>query len=204
MSALNVAVLFARADSIYKLIDGADVYDMSRDARTFVGGLPVVAHPPCRAWGRLRQFANPRADEKDLALFAVEQVRVNGGVLEHPAGSTLWDAAGLPRPGQGRDAFGGFTLPIDQFWFGHKAAKKTWLYVCGVSPRDVPSFPMVFGIPSHVVDRSARPDGTRAKKGDLDWRPVLGKADREHTPVALGVWLCDLARMCSFAVRAAA
>lgn len=54
---MDVAVLFARADSIYKGLPGVDVYDADRDARTFPGGCPVVAHPPCRAWavsGRLR------------------------------------------------------------------------------------------------------------------------------------------------------
>lgn len=35
-------------------------------------------------------------DEKALALWAVEQVRKFGGVLEHPKRSTLWPAAGLP------------------------------------------------------------------------------------------------------------
>ena len=45
----QVAVLFARADSIYKTLPGCDVYDIKRDARTWPGGCPVVAHPPCRA-----------------------------------------------------------------------------------------------------------------------------------------------------------
>ncbi len=58
----TVAVLFARADSHYKALQGVEVYDMERDARTYDGPWPVVAHPPCRAWGRLRQFANPRPD----------------------------------------------------------------------------------------------------------------------------------------------
>lgn len=56
---MDVAVLFARQDSTYKALSGVDVYDIDRDARTFQGGMPVVAHPPCRAWGRLRAFANP-------------------------------------------------------------------------------------------------------------------------------------------------
>lgn len=72
---MDVAVLFARADSIYKTLPGCDVYDIDRDARTFPGGMPVVAHPPCRMWGKLRQFAKGRPDEKDLARFAVAMVR---------------------------------------------------------------------------------------------------------------------------------
>ena len=49
--ARTVAVLFARADSYYKTLPGCEVYDMERDARTYDGPWPVVAHPPCRAWG---------------------------------------------------------------------------------------------------------------------------------------------------------
>ena len=88
----TVAVLFARSDSVYKTLPGCDVYDMERDARIYDGPHPVVAHPPCRAWGRLRVFASPRPDERNLARLAVAMVREFGGVLEHPAGSTLWAA----------------------------------------------------------------------------------------------------------------
>ena len=69
-------------------------------------------------------MANQRPDEKGLALFAVRQVQDYGGVLEHPAGSTLWPLVGLPS-GQGRDAWGGWTLPVFQSSFGHRAEKKS-------------------------------------------------------------------------------
>ena len=65
-------------------------------------------------------MANPRADERNLARLAVALVREFGGVLEHPAASTLWPAQRLPPIGQ-RDAFGGWTLPIVQSWWGHRA-----------------------------------------------------------------------------------
>jgi len=103
----TVAVLFARADSVYKQLPGTDVYDMERDARIYDGPHPVVAHPPCRAWGRLRSFANPRPDERNLARLAVAMVREFGGVLEHPAGSTLWSAQGLPPPENAMRSAGG-------------------------------------------------------------------------------------------------
>jgi hypothetical protein len=156
-TAQTVAVLFARADSHYKALAGVEVYDMERDARTYDGPWPVVAHPPCRAWGRLRTFANPRPDERNLARLAVAMVREFGGVLEHPAGSTLWPAQALPRPGE-RDAFGGWTLAAPQHWWGHKAEKATWFYAVGCEPRDMPPVPLQLGDAAYVVQSRKRND----------------------------------------------
>lgn len=193
---MSVAVLFARGDSHYKALPGCDVYDIERDARTWAGGCPVVAHPPCRAWGGLRHMAKPRPDEKDLAIFAVRQVRTFGGVLEHPAFSTLWAAAGLPAPGR-HDEFGGWTLPVSQHWWGHKAQKDTWFYIVGCEPANVPEIPIVLGEASHVVATGGkRSDGSRLHKGDAGWRPEIKKAEREHTPPELAAWLVELARKC--------
>lgn len=186
-----VAVLFARSDSIYKTMPGLDVYDMERDARTYKGGAPVVAHPPCRAWGRLRGLARPRPDEKTLALFAVDQVRKNGGVLEHPESSSLWDECGLPRPDScsiAIDQFGGWTLAVAQSWFGHKARKNTWLYIVGIKPRSIPAFPLFLGEAEYVVT-----SGSRTKP----WKKEITKAEREHTPAQFAKWLVDLAARCS-------
>ncbi|GAB6035814.1 hypothetical protein JCM15519_03730 [Fundidesulfovibrio butyratiphilus] len=179
----QVAVLFARPDSIYKTLTGCDVYDINRDARTWPGGCPVVAHPPCRAWGRLRHFAKPRDGEKDLALWAVKMVRKWGGVLEHPATSTLWKVAGLPLPDAGADSFGGWTKPICQFWFGHRAEKKTWLYIVGVEPQSIPPYPVILGEPTHVVQSNKR----------IGSRPHVTRAEREHTPMQLAIWLAGVA-----------
>lgn len=190
----QVAVLFARRDSVYKALPGCDVFDADRDARTYAGSLPVVAHPPCRSWGRLRAFATPAPGERDLALFAVDQLRRCGGVLEHPAWSTLFAAAGLPGPGL-RDGFGGWTLPILQSAWGHRADKATWLYIVGIEPAQLPVIPYRMGQASHVIaQRRTRPDGSRIRKGDPEWKPETSKAEREHTPVDLARWLVELAR----------
>lgn len=185
----NVAVLFARSDSVYKQIEGLDVYDIDRDARTFNSDLPVIAHPPCRGWGRLRGLAKPRPDEKDLALFAVDQVRKNGGVLEHPESSDLWRVKNMPNPlyyaPGSKDEFGGWTLPISQNWFGHKARKNTWLYIVGVDPGSIPVIPLVLGEAKYVVTKGKR---TKA------WKKEISKAEREHTPAQLAFWLVDLAK----------
>ena len=97
-----IAILFARDDSRYKDFNVYDVYDIHRDARTFCKKMPVIAHPPCRAWGMLSHMANPREGEKQLAYLALAQVRLNGGILEHPAGSRLWKEAPLPLAGGGK------------------------------------------------------------------------------------------------------
>jgi hypothetical protein len=167
-----VAVLFARADSGYKELPGVDVYDMERDARTFDGPAPVVAHPPCRGWGRLRQFAKPRADERNLARLAVALVREFGGVLEHPEESTLWGAQRLPEPGQGADQYGGWTLGIQQHDFGHRAEKATWLYIVGCAPKDIPDLPLPLTKATHCI----RPTKSYPRL------PSVTKAEREHTP----------------------
>ena len=141
---MTVAVLFARADSHYKALPGCDVWDAERDARKWPGGAPVVAHPPCRAWASLRFHAKPRPDEKQLAIDAVAHVRRYGGVLEHPHRSTLWPTAALPEPGE-RDEFGGWTLVVDQQWWGHRAQKRTRLYIVGCEPTAIPAMPIVLG-----------------------------------------------------------
>lgn len=159
-------------------------------------GTPVVAHPPCRAWGQLRHFAKPQDDEKSLALWAVDQVRAHGGVLEHPKASTLWPDAGLPKPGE-FDAWGGWTLPIHQYWWGHRAQKSTLLYIVGCKPTDIPAMPLVLGdAPCICGTPGRRRNGSRLLKGDLGYRPEIAKSEREHTPPGLAVWLCELARRC--------
>lgn len=157
------SVLFARSDSCYfDLV--ADVWDIKRDALRFSGPGPVVAHPPCRGWGRLSHVALPRPGELDCGPFAVQCVRRFGGVLEHPHASKLWRHCSLPRPGF-VDSFGGFTLLVDQGWWGHPAPKPTWLYVVGISRRDVGDLPVtisrasgrVMSLPVHVREATPLP-----------------------------------------------
>lgn len=173
----TVAVLFAHRRSPYKLFDLADVYDEDRDALTYPGGLPVVAHPPCRGWGRLRHFSKHQQAETELAIFAVDQVRRFGGVLEHPACSRLWPAAGLPAPGR-RDVFGGLTYAVNQSWFGHRAPKLSWFYIVGAD--DLPVVPFHLGVAPGRVE-------------------LMGRAEREKTPIELAKWLLDLAQSCKVA-----
>jgi hypothetical protein len=192
---MTVAVLFARGDSVYKTLPDCDVWDIERDARNWPGGSPVIAHPPCRLWAKLRQFAKA-ADpvmERKLAVDAVQSLQRFGGVLEHPAQSTLWAHQGLPTPGRAPDKFGGWTAEVRQCDWGHKAEKRTWLYIVGCHPDELP-----------VMPPRREPTGLiKPQRGvPRDNRKIVTKAEREHTPPELARWLVELAKSCK--VRAAA
>ena len=117
-------------------------------------------------------------------------------MLEHPKKSTLWPEAGLPAPGQ-RDAFGGWTLPIFQSWWGHRAEKATLLYIVGCAPAQIPEMPLVLGDAECIVGSSGRrSDGVRLQPGDMGYRKEISKAEREHTPAELAKWLVRLAARC--------
>ena len=186
----EVAALFCRADSNYKAIPNVHVYDAERDARTYDGPFPVIAHPPCRGWGELRHMAKPRPDERNLARLSVALVREFGGVLEHPGKSDLWRAQQLPR-GADRDQFGGFSLVVDQFWWGHRARKRTILYIVGCAPADVPVVPIVLGEAPMICC-----GGGDRKKRNVTQKPAMPASEREHTPPDFCAWLVELARRC--------
>jgi len=171
---MSVSALFVRSDSVYFGL--CDAWDIARDASRYAGPFPVVAHPPCRSWGRYSHLAKPRPGERELALLAVDFVRSFGGVLEHPHASKLWRAAGLPSVGR-RDEFGGFTLLVDQAWWGHPAPKPTWLYVVGREPESLPALPVSLLRPGRRVEN-------------------LCAADRERTPEAFASFLVSVAQGC--------
>lgn len=162
-----------------------DAFACNRDARRYDGPHPIVAHPPCGPWGRFYWNYKGGEGARSCGLRAVEQVRAHGGVLEHPAHSSLWDACGMPAPGEGFDIDGGYTLAVRQCDWGHRAAKPTWLYICGAS--SVPDMPPP-GEPSHVMVRLLR--------NNCD-KPELPKKERHITPPRFAAWLVELAQRCS-------
>ena len=110
-----------RDDSGYKERAQWDAYDAKRNALSYSGSLPVVAHPPCRAWGVMAHMSFRNADwsiddksikarenEKKLAVYSVDVVRKNGGVLEHPSGSKLFGSI-IPNVDEFPDEFGGLS-----------------------------------------------------------------------------------------------
>jgi hypothetical protein len=189
---VKVAVLFARPDSVYFGL-GVDVWDEKRDARGFVGGCPVVAHPPCRAWGSLAHGAKPPAGEKDLARLAVSFVRRFGGVLEHPARSRLWSEQRMSRTSE-PDEWGGWTLPIVQFDFGHRAEKKTLLYIVGAKPGELPPPPIALGRAPRVMFSGGAQKNKR--DGWVGFRSEVTRRERDATPPELAKWLIAVAALC--------
>lgn len=176
-------VFFTRQDSIYKEL-GCDCYDIDRDSRTYTGTTAGIHHPPCRAWGKLRQFAKPRPDEKNLARWSISQIRKNGGVLEHPAGSKLWEDQNLPLRKPKFDKYGGFTISIQQKWFGHRAKKWTWLYFVGLTPKQLPALELNFDALQFCV--------SCCRNSNLKEIP---KAEREKTPKKFALWLIEVAQI---------
>jgi len=173
-----IPILFTQPNSIYLSRPNTDCWDAARDARRWPGGAAFVAHPPCRSWSKLRAFAKPLPGERDLAIWAIHKARMWGGVVEHPEGSALWKEMQLPK-GQERDQWGGWTPKLDQHQFGHRARKRTWLYIVGVEPSEIPPYPLVWELPTKYVTWTHN-------------RPGLSKRERSATPVAFAHWLIEL------------
>lgn len=139
-----IAALYVETGGCYFDLAGVDPWDVERDARSYGGPHPVVAHPPCERWGRF-WHGSPRkphqfrlGDDGGCFAAALASVRAWGGIIEHPADSRAWEAHGLsapPRTGGwvAADFLGGWTCYVEQGFYGHSARKPTWLYACRVA-----------------------------------------------------------------------
>lgn len=171
-----VAVLCVAKNSVYKTLPGVDAYDAARDARTFAGGMPVVAHPPCRSWSRhcRHQAKNVPQSEIELGLWCCDVLRECGGVLEQPAGSHLFAAGGLPQPGAQTGEL--WTAEVWQAWWGYSVRKATWLCFSRV-PQDAVEFPLRLHAPGR--------DRRRVQ--------VMSHNQRSATTREFASWLVDVA-----------
>ena len=126
----DIAALFCLPRSVYAYIPGIEVYTEKENALNYIDtDKQIIAHPPCRFWSRMHGLAKPRKNEYELALWAFDRVNQNGGVLEHPADSGLWEYLNLPRSK---------LFLVDQIHFGHLLKKTTALYSPNVQFLEVP------------------------------------------------------------------
>ena len=192
----TVAALYVKRNGPYYGLPGVDPWDDARDARTYVGPYPVVAHPPCTRWCRLAGLVEARwgykkGEDDGCFAAALEAVRRWGGVLEHPAFSDAWAAHGLFAPPTGEHGWvnadwqGGWTCYVEQGRYGHRAKKATWLYAVGV--------------PLPQLRWGCIPDG---ELGLVSWcrnhtdddRPRVGKVEASRTPEEFRDVLLEIAR----------
>lgn len=189
----QVAALFVLTDGPYFGLPGVDPWDELRDARAYAGPHPVVAHPPCRLWGKMARvnFARWGGDHNrpgnDGGCFAAALAAVNkfGGVLEHPAHSYAWEAHGLKKPeGRWRRSGHGWVCEVWQSAYGHKANKATWLYFVGLNRP--PELDWSRPVGTHQV-------GFQDRRGKERNKPTLPKLEAEATPPAFRDLLISLA-----------
>lgn len=178
----RVAALYVDPRGPYPRMRDVDAWDESRDAKRYAGPHPVVAHPPCGPWSRMRGLSTRQ--DKTCAPRAVEQVRAFGGVLEHPELSRLWPACGLPVPEGLPDHVGGRTYAVRQVSWGHICDKPTWLYVVGVAPELVVAGLRTGGVATHRVTSGP----------GCDSRPSASKLRARLSPEAFAEWLVSIAR----------
>jgi hypothetical protein len=135
----DVAALYIDPRGPYPKLLGTDMcWDAKRDARTYEGPWPIVAHPACGPWGRLR----------------------------HPP-----------------DAFGGYTIEVNQCDWGHCCRKPTWLYLVRVET-EIAEWRPEPREPTHWIDGGHdMPPGIKAASAQM----------RRRTPPLFAEWLVLMA-----------
>lgn len=99
-----IAALYVETDGCYFGVEGVDPWDLERDARSYRGPHRVVAHPPCKRWGRYwsegpsAKVRRLRGDDEGCFAHSLWSVRTFGGVIEHPEASSAWLYFVGPKP----------------------------------------------------------------------------------------------------------
>lgn len=197
-----VAALFVATGGRYFGLPSVDPWDLPRDARTYAGPHPVVAHPPCERWGRY-WHGGPSArvrrvlgDDDGCFASALASVQRWGGVLEHPEASHAFARFGLGRPprsgGWINSPAGGWICCVEQGHYGHRARKATWLYTTHRAPPSLVWGPSTGerldeGFHSAEERRAARAAGVKPRKR-------LSTEENLATPVPFRDLLLRIAR----------
>jgi hypothetical protein len=191
----TVAALYVADGGCYCDLPGVEPWDEAKDARTYAGPWPVVAHPPCQRWGAMASVNYARwggehnRPGNDGGCFAavLAAVRKWGGVLEHPAKSRAWAYYDLPNPpshGWIRTFCGGWVCEVWQSAYGHRAAKATWLYAVGLDP---PQLNWLRLPGTHQI-------GFHDQRGPDRNKPTLSRREASATPLAFRDLLISIAR----------
>jgi len=194
----TVAALFVAKRGPYIGLEGVDPWDIDRDARTYAGPHPIVAHPPCSRWCRLAGLVEHRwghavGDDGGCFEAALLAVRTWGGVLEHPAWTLAWPAFDLPAPALGgwQQSLldGSWVCEVAQSAYGHRATKATWLYYVG----DRPPPALDWSRP-----KGAMAVGYASRRGDGSWfrcnQKRMPKREASRTPLPFRDLLIRIAR----------
>ena len=207
-----VAALYVEPNGCYVGAPGVDPWDEARDARTYAGPHPVVAHPPCQRWGRFWHGSTRKphqyrlGDDGGCFNAALLALRRFGGVLEHPADSRAWDYYGLKRPPRtgGWVDCSQFEYEAGRMWtccvyqghYGHMSGKATWLIAHGLRKWQLPE--LKWGkteqrLPAWMIERygyeKARRIGVVAMVGGKDKTAI-----RNATPLPFRDLLLSIAR----------
>ena len=206
-----IAALFVESGGVYYGLPNVDPWDENRDARTYPGPRPVIAHPPCDRWCRYWS-GGPSARERkilgnDNGCFAaaIRSVRKWGGVLEHPEASHAWFTFGLETPpkngGWIRADKHGWTCCVEQGHYGHRARKATWLYAVGVTGSLLLPPPDLIWGPSagERLDEGFHSKAERDVARAAGKKPIkrLSKAENINTPIPFRDLLIGIAESCN-------
>ena len=196
----TIAALYVESNGPYAGLDGVEVWDEDRDARTYAGPHPVVAHPPCARWSVLAGLCEavhgiPRREDGGCFAAALAAVRKHVGVLEHPASSEAWRWFGMCKPPSSggwvnADWIGGWTCCVAQRNYGHRARKRTWLHASGFKP---PSLTWGDGPQTEFILRGGRTGDERARRGGMV-QNRLSHSARAETPEPFRDLLMSMAR----------
>ena len=207
----TVAALYVETGGCYYGLQNVETWDQARDARSYAGPWPVVAHPPCQRWGKfwagqplyIARTGQRKVKGDDGGCFAaaLEAVRKYGGVIEHPWGSYAWPHFGIAVPSRTggwirADDFGGWTCCVEQGRYGHYARKPTLLYAVRTEcpelrwGKSAPVFPQ-WALDKYGLEKCKRAGELAFKGGGKDNTHRIG------TPTEFRDLLLQLARTAS-------
>ena len=164
-----IAALYVESRGVYAGLPDVDLWDRDRDARTYAGPWPVVAHPPGARWGR-SWGGNPTQQPRLVLGDDVGMLRRGPGrdatarrCLGAPRGQPCVDrpsdSSRHREPEGGRDGLaGGVDVLRGKGHYGHRSRKTTGWYAVGGA------------LPGSGGGRAQRPVRSRR------WRPRRSRA----------------------------